>query len=349
MIKQKTLEWLVARKNTIGASEIYSLVHHYCNNELTALGVDTFKDKPFLSAQELYLKLAGAELLPIDPVLSDFGSRMEPYILMRCQEELAHKINFVKTEDFLTRPEFHSLASCSPDGYVEMIGTAKIDDFDQINQISSSWGRGVLELKTSNYYADFLGGAKVQYLFQLQYQMILANAKWGMLAVINPTSPEHDDPYFKGQFAVIAESNPASLADKYTLLTFIYPILPRFQELIIKALNKFEDDFKNGNYQATRNSNDEAILVRENKILATLDPLKFGAITLNENDELDELINKRQLVAADLKKAKIDMEDFNAQIRLGLKGKTEAIGTFYTVSYDSAGRMRFKKNTNKLS
>ena len=100
MIKQQTTEWQEARKNTIGASEIYSLVHHYCKDELSALDIDPLKEKPFLGAQELYLKLAGAELLPIDPVLSDFGNRMEPYILTRCQEELAHKINFVETEDF---------------------------------------------------------------------------------------------------------------------------------------------------------------------------------------------------------------------------------------------------------
>jgi len=344
MIKQGTPEWLEARKNTIGASEIYSLVHHYCKDELSALGIDPSKEKPFLGAQELYLKLAGAELLPIDPVLADFGNCMEPYILMRCQEELAHKINFVETEDFLTKPEFHSLASCSPDGYVEIIGTAKIDDFDQVNQISSSCGKGVLELKTSNYFADFRGGAKVQYLFQLQYQIALAGAKWGMLAVISPTNPDFDDPYFKGQFVAISKTNPASLADKYNLFTFVYPILPRFQELIIKALNKFAADFEASNYLATRNNEDEAILARENKILAKLEPTKFGAILLSETDSLDELINQRQLAAADLKKAKTDMENFNAKIRLGLQGRIEAIGTLYIVSYDSAGRMRFKQN-----
>lgn len=344
MIKQQTSEWLEAKKQFIGASEIYSLIHHYCQSELVSLGINVIEEKPFLGTQELYLKLAGAELEPIDPVLADFGNQMEGYILHRYQLEQGDKLAITETDDFLTNPEFHKLAACSPDGFLEVIGSGKISDFDNKTQITAAWGEGVLELKTSNFFANFNGGAKAQYLFQLQYQMAVAGKKWGALAVLNPTNPEFDSEYFKGQAVVLAKTNDKSLADKYNLHFFVYPILPRFQELITKALNRFQEDFETKNYNNTRAKWSKEIVEREKRILAKIFPEKYGSLELCQEDPLDQCLNELQALKPEKLKLETEESNLKAQIQQLLGSHIEAIGTQFIIKFDKRGAMRIQPN-----
>lgn len=349
MIKQGTQDWLETKKQFIGASEIYSLIHHYCQNELVALGINVIEEKPFLGAQELYLKLSGAELEPIDPVFADFGNKMESYILHRCQIEQGDKLAITETDGFFTNPEFHRLAACSPDGFLEVIGSGKISDFDNKVQVAAAWGEGVLELKTSNFYAKFHGGAKAQYLFQLQYQMAITGKKWGALAVLNPTNPDFDSEYFKGQAVILAQNNDESLKDKYNLFFFVYPILPRFQELITKALNRFAADFESKNYNGTRATWSKEIVEREKRILAQMFPDKFGSLALCQEDPLDQCLNELQSLKPEKLKLETEESNLKAQIQQLLGSHIEAIGTQYIIKLDKRGAMRIQPNRQHIN
>jgi len=87
MIIQGSKEWLDYKQKTIGGSEIYTLVYHYCFKDLEALGFETeelIKDRPFRTIQELFLKVKfGAQLDDILPVHKVFGNALEEYIARR--------------------------------------------------------------------------------------------------------------------------------------------------------------------------------------------------------------------------------------------------------------------------
>src|SRR5260221_13396943 len=134
-IKQNTPEWLAAKVSKIGASEIYSLIYHYCRPELEKLGVDLIKEKPFKSALELFLKIKhGIENNDIKEVYSEFGHGMEPYICQRLKKELSEcRVN--TTDDFVLNEILHNLAACSPDGYIKLLKDKELIDYDKTCKI----------------------------------------------------------------------------------------------------------------------------------------------------------------------------------------------------------------------
>ena len=56
-IKQNTEAWREAKKSKIGASEIFTLVAHYCKEELKQANIDLNSEKAFKTPMELYLKI----------------------------------------------------------------------------------------------------------------------------------------------------------------------------------------------------------------------------------------------------------------------------------------------------
>ena len=186
-IKQGTNEWLAAKKQYIGGSEIYGLAHHYCKNELEAIGIDLYKEKPFTSAQELFLKVKfGFDLARKDTAamksLLAFGNAMEGYVFKRLQGELntGHDNKQIKLEqkhDFVVNKDMHDYACCSPDGYIDLVDDRSLQvrglpDYS----ITKEMGRGALELKTARHDAlqgllDENVGAPAKYMLQNQYQI----------------------------------------------------------------------------------------------------------------------------------------------------------------------------------
>ena len=129
-IKQNTSEWLEAKKDKIGASEIFTLVAHYCKDELKQANIDLSNEKAFKTPLELYLKIKfSVQDDSISEVNSQFGLGMENYILYRLgqEEKFKEQVFFEGSKDFVemdfstgekTEVKVISLACCSPDGYV---------------------------------------------------------------------------------------------------------------------------------------------------------------------------------------------------------------------------------------
>ena len=118
-IIQGTKEWLEAKKKTIGASEIFTLVHHYCSNELRdyadQCGINLIKEKPFRTVQELFIKVFyEVETSNIDPDVARFGLKMEDYVASVVLNDI-QSCNIDRPNDFVKNESLHSLASCPPD------------------------------------------------------------------------------------------------------------------------------------------------------------------------------------------------------------------------------------------
>jgi len=357
-IIQGTQEWLIARNNKIGASEIYTLVHHYCREELQAysdkVGIYLSKERPFRTIQELFMKIKfpGVELSKVEASLGEFGNGMEEYTATRLQSELTD-LSIEQTKDFIINNQVHELAACSPDGYIEVVtGCDQLPDFDETCIIDSSYGRGVLELKTANFFANFeaSSGCKLQYIFQHQFQMMVTDLRWGIVAVLMPKEKEFDDPFFKGKILEKAMNRKFEEIHKYyDLYHYVYPELELFQKMILKAIKTFQRDldfYDTDPYIFPRNSEDKAGLQRERILWGKVWPEHYGEKKVSGEDELNDLLNQRyeaSLATLFAAQEKLKLEN---QI-LGMGGEyCKVIGDEHKMVWTKAGHARFYKIIN---
>lgn len=373
-IIQNTPEWLEAKQSKISASEIFSLVLHYARPELEKMGFDLKEERSFRTVQELFLKVKfGAKFSNIDPIHSEFGLGMEPYVAYRLRQELPiYKLDLTspfldieRSKDFIINEKLHSLAACSPDGYLKFNQILNknfiysIPDFDKTCEIDGSWGDGALELKTANYFANFGSekGSRLNYIFQLQFQMMVMELKWGCLAVLMPKEKEFDDPFFKGRVLEKAErANPGNfsisgLEEFYDLKYYIYPELPAFQSMIMKAIAKFQEDLDMYDIDQSRfprNSEDLAGLQREKALWGQLWPNHYGIKELAANEELDRLLNERyqaqcESLFAEQNQKKIENEINQVLKQTGLEKFVEIKGTENRLLFIKNGQIRHYK------
>ena len=367
-ITQGTQEWLEAKQSKISASEIFSLVLHYCKKELEDMSFNLFEEKSFRSVQELFMKVKfGAKLSEIDPVHSEFGNGMEKYVAYRLKQEFP-EMNVERSKEFIINENLHPLAACSPDGYVKvrkLVGdhVVFVNDFDKTCEIDYSWGKGAMELKTANYFANFGSekGSRLHYIFQLQFQMMVMELKWGCLAVLMPKEKQFDEPFFKGKVLMHTElafsecRNPEIANESYELKYYIYPELPVFQAMIMKSLNAFQADleaYDTDQLRFPRNSEDLAALQREKAMWGQLWPEHYGIKQLSSNDELDEMLKERfqaqvESMFADGNQRKIENEICTYLKHNGLEKFTEIKGTEHRILFIKNGQMRFYKLKNK--
>lgn len=361
-IFQGSKEWLEAKQSKISASEIFSLVLHYCRSELEAMGFDLREEKSFRTVQELFMKVKfGAKLSTIDPIHSEFGQGMEPYVAYRLGQELP-RLKIERSKEFVVNEELHPLAACSPDGYLDF-GTAnqgcvELDDFDKTCKINWEWGKGAMELKTANFFANFGSdkGSRLHYIFQLQMQMMVMNLKWGCLAVLMPKEKQFDDPFFKGRMLERALICDDEIDQYYDLKYYIYPRLVAFQAMILKALKCFQRDldaYSAGDENAfPRNSEDLAGLQREKAMWGQLWPEHYGTKELDESEELNQMLNERYKYQEAEMFAKQDLVKINNEIfqkvkAYGFDKFCEIRGLENRLMWDKNGTVRFYKINNK--
>jgi len=346
-IIQNTPEWLQAKKSKVGASEIYTLVYHYCKSDLEAMGINLAKEKPFKSALEIFIKIKhGVENNDIGEVNSVFGKEMEPYIANRLGREL-EECSVEKVDYFEINELLHPLAACSPDGDIEISDPdAVLQDYDKTCKISAASGRGVVELKTTPYTFNFdaVSGAKWSYIFQLQYQMMVCKTIWGVLAAIAPDKEEYDSDFFKGQVIGMIRLKPESELDfldqYYRFYYYVYPAIASIWAVINKALAAFQRDLDADNYPEISLS-DLVKLQREKKLLGMVWPDRFGEI--KADPDLDDLINQRMVAHREQIKADTEKAEFDNKIILATRKFTKIVGSQHKVVYDKRGSMRFSQ------
>lgn len=361
-IIQGSEAWLEVKQKTIGGSEIYTLVYHYCFEDLKALGFSDeqlIKDRPFRTIQELFLKVKfGAKLDDILPVHKVFGNSMEEYIARRLEKKMPN-ISVERTKDFIMTD---GLASSSPDARIT-IKAGSFPDYDNKNLIDASWGKGGCELKTSSYFSKFSkGGTRLQYIFQKQHNMLLdGDLKFGILTAINPKVEEveiegvlfpSDGEFAKCRSYMWASEGKFNLLDElYDLQVYVYPKLPAFQAMIIKSLNLFQealDKYDEDQSYFPRNSEDLAGLEREKKLWAQLWPEKFGTFKIAQGSKLDMLLDERyqaqvESMFADQAKVKAECEIMETIKYYGLGKYTELCGSNNRAAWTKNGQIRFCK------
>ena len=360
MIKQHTPEWLTEKLKYIGGSEIYSLVWHYCKDDLIKAGVDVVKEKPFMSPLQLFVKVKhGLINNDISVVNSQFGLEMEACINNRLNLE-NDNIIVTGSSNFVANDKINLMA-CSPDGAIKIVENNSVPDFDKTCMIDSSWGDGMLEDKTTpfgfNFQSDF--GAKFQYLFQLQYNMMATGLKWGMLALSTPKEEEYDNDFFKGQIKEKAVNrNFAEIAEYYNLFTYVYPALKSMQEIILKSLKLFQEDLDKDNYAGVLcQEEDLEMRVKDKKALSLAFPKHYGDLNLCQEEDsemsmkdkkaleaINNLLNERMVANVEEKKIKTEKTKIENELILATSKYNKVLGKEYRMIWTSNGQTRFYKN-----
>jgi len=384
MIKQHTPEWYAEKLKKIGASEIFSLAAHYCKKELKQANIDLGNEKAFKTPLELYLKVKfGVQDDSISEVNSQFGLGMESYILYRLsqEEKFKNQIEFEGSKDFVVNEKVNKMASCSPDGWIWRIkdleatikttfpvfkdmGLRDFDDKININELrNGSCGDGILELKTTPYGFNFEAdkGLKWAYLFQLHYQMLVCDKRWGILAAIAPKEKNYDTDFFKGKilgglyavdsFGLVKEYKDNVhnyINDYYNLYHYIYPENKTIQNLCILALKRFEKALDD-NILPKLSIDCMERLTRERALLSIIKPERYGLINAREDEELNGLINDLKAAGTEQLKIKTEMEAAKCDLIIKMDNHIGIKGEDWTYKFAKNGSLRFSKtniNTN---
>jgi hypothetical protein len=360
-ITQQSPEWLEKKQPRIGGSEIYSLAAYYCQAELQKLGIDLIKEPPFKSALEVYLRVKfQCKEQPIDPVLSEFGLGVENYITSRLNAENPN-LQIEGTRDFIINEDIHKLACCSPDGYIEVKEGQILRDFDDTCDISSKMGKGTLEIKTTRHDFNLKAeeGTRWQYLFQLQYNMMLLGHKWGMLACLTPKEKEYDDPFFKGKIIGLLKGVEIGMYEwrkkiikeidnYYNLYTYPYSIIKPIQDICKLALQRFQEALDKDNGLPMPSRDNLIKLTREKKMLASLYDEGSRFDTLKADEELNGLLNNRHTASSEAAKAASEKAEYDIEILKRMGDHVEIKGLDCRAFFDAAGRFQVRTLNKEL-
>lgn len=344
-IKQQSQEWLTEKRKYIGGSEIFSIALHYCKKELEQIGIKN--ETSFKTALEVYLeKKFDVKPDPISQVCSEFGLGLEDFIINRINQE---NKNFVATgsKDFIINPDIHGLAACSPDGFVE----AK-EDFLDYDKKPIAKSKGVLEVKTVPYGFNFKAeaGAKWQYLFQLNYNMLVCGNDWGLLACLAPKEKEFDNDFFKGKTLGNIRASEMDITilseidDCYNLYTYTYKANKTIQNICKLALKRFQEAMDKVILPNLSDNKDK--LMREKKMLAKMQPDKYGEI--KADNELNELLNERGVINNQFAILKTELEQTNCKIIQKMDKAICAKGFNYVAKFDKRHSLRVSQNKDSF-
>lgn len=245
--KQNTSDWLDAKNYGIGASEIASVVKSFVpQSELMSImgdkpAINFLSEDLYSTGYQVYHKIKrGYRIEPIPDELSVFGHAMERYLDYKVKDHT--EFLFEPTDDFIKRPDISRYAVCSPDGYATSIS----GNFVDINLRHHQTNHLVWEKKTVNPFKAmrenvFYNGLPWQYIFQLQYQMLLKDVDAGILSSM---VLEEDTPFNRGRIVSLIEQAQFDKVDELFNIRvdhFIYGVIPEIRNAILVALKRFEE------------------------------------------------------------------------------------------------------------
>lgn len=332
-IIQHTEEWFDAKLKSIGGSKIGSLVQYYCTEEVLkyfpVLAEESFFSTPF----EIFVEIKHGVIVDNDERSSDerntleYGNKMEKYAVFRANQENRGIAKYEGTDSFWENKAINKYATCSPDGFVELFGEKQ--SFGTDEKINSTYGKGLLELKTSQYGINFENELSFQYILQLQWNMLITGCKWGSLFVLLPKNKEGDELYNKGRKVALAGLNQFEILNsEINAREWCYTENKTLQQLCILAIQRFEVALGRKEYpilspNATKNK-------RERVLLRHLKPSVYGEreAIYGEN----ELINRRMELDKSIKKNEKEKLIIDNKLLMSLQENEKIISDSHTVS-----------------
>ena len=347
-IIQHSEEWHSAKLGSIGGSEIGSLVQYYCAEEVQKyfpiLAEESFFSTPF----EIFVKIKhgirvdNEERTPDEQATLEYGNKMEGYAVYRANKEYCMIAKYEGTQSFWENKEIHEYATCSPDGFAQLLSEKQ--NFGTDEKINSTYGKGLLEIKTAKYGVNFENELPFQYILQLQWNMLITGCKWGSLFVLLPKESNGDTLYNKGRRVALADIKQFEMLNyELNAREWCYTENKLLQDLCVLALKRFEVAVSGKAYpmlssNATKNK-------RERVLLKYLKPSVYGEREAIGNE--NEMIDRRVEIDKEVKKMQKDILEIDNQILMSLQENEKIIADNCIVARkvnEKSISLSFKKN-----
>ena len=238
-IQQGTPQWLEAKNLTIGGSEIYNIVIEFTTEEERNKYLkDFFVESSFGSSMQTAIKnLYGITPNNFSEVNRDYGNAMELPMVEWLNHTYSQTLKAEYTRDFVMH-EKHPNISCSPDGYIELQN--EVYEFGTETPITKADGYGLLELKTIRIEDAKESEAKMQYLFQCNWNAWVCGLNW--YAIVRSYAKDYnlENDFAKGKRVVYAENKQYNkIFEEVECDVAFYKISRAVINLCILASNKY--------------------------------------------------------------------------------------------------------------
>lgn len=243
MIEQGTLEWLEAKKTTIGGSEIGALIAGLCTaEEIQKAGLNLKNESFFQTPMKIGLKFLYGLTNDIPKVNSLYGKAMEVPSVEFLNNNFQGVLKAQNTNDFVVSNKSKHI-SCSPDGYIDL--TAIVEEFGTQKAITNKDGRGMLELKTIRFQKAMEGEPAAQYLIQGVWNAYVCNLDWFCLFTVFIKDFDNDNDFTRGMLCEMAKARKFEEMKQYVdYEAFFYKQKNGIINLCLLALKRFLDKIK---------------------------------------------------------------------------------------------------------
>jgi hypothetical protein len=333
MIKQRTPEWLEAKKTTIGGSEIGALVANLCTaEEIQKAGITLDNESFFTSSMSIGIKWLYGLTTEIPAVNSLYGNAMEKPSIAFLNENFQGVLSAVGTDDFVVSGKNKHI-SCSPDGYIDLVGT--VEEFGTGKQITSEDGRGLLELKTVRLQKAMSGEPSMQYLIQGVWNADVCNMDWFCLFTVFVKDYNNDNDFTRGMLCEMAKSNKiAEMKEFVDYEVFFYKQKNGIINLCRLALKRFLEKIKEAKNLEFHNrwtvfdfSKSDKLFKQEKSLIAQIDNeelrAKYGSRLAT--DEEEELFVKRYKLHSQIAKLTEEKNETEGKVMKALCDNKEII------------------------
>lgn len=355
-IQQNTPEWLDAKRSTIGGSEIYNLVLAFTTPEERKQYLPFFEEeKAFGSIMQTAIKFLYGISPEFDKLNREYGNAMELPTVNFFNEKYNGVLNAEYTRDFIQHNEYRNI-SCSPDGYVELEDI--VNEYGSEVEITKDLGYGLLELKTTQHKDAFKEEAKMQYLFQCNWNAWVCGLNWYAVVLCYPKDFDLEKPEEKGKRIAYADvNNYTKIYETVDFQEYFYKTNNAVINLCKLAYSRFVKKIKEARElplerqwtvfpfsSETKKFEEEKALLRQVPIDEIQE--KFGVREASA-EEVDLFVERRKN-AQEIKRLQERNNEitghFLKEIKDHEKISTEIDGKEYRCKYDTKGSLRFYPN-----
>jgi hypothetical protein len=301
-IQQNTPEWLSAKLSTIGGSEIYALVVSLLTEEEIKQYLPYFEyESSFGSVMKTAIKFLYGITSEIGVVNSEYGNAMELPMVHFFNKNFYGLAKAQYTRDFIVHDKYKNI-SCSPDGYIDL--ESEVEEFgNQDSKITKEDDRGLLELKTITHSDAWNEEAKMQYLFQCNWNAWVCGLNWYCVYLSYAKDYEGESDFKKGKRVVYSEKcEYDKIAEEVEFKEYFYKTNHAVINLCKLAFKRFVAKIKEARtldygkmWSVFQFSNKHKIFLEERKLLSQIQDTsiqeKFGKRDATDK-ELDMILER---------------------------------------------------------
>lgn len=332
-IQQGNEEWLNAKLQTVGGSEIYALVLGLCSTEEIKAVLQNYEpETSYTSPLLIGLKFLYGQTTEIPEINKLYGNAMEKPSVDWFNDIYKGVAKCEFTRNFHIHEKYKQ-ASCSPDGYISLNGKVHTLLNDEI---TAEDGLGLMEIKTARRQAGFQEEPTLQYLFQASWNAYVIGLSWFCVFMTFAKEYDYESELYKGKRIAYAEAGMLDeIKAELDCKTFFYKQNNGIINLCLLALRRFTEKLiKSKNLEYSKKwtvfdftTNNDKVFLQEKVIIGSLaDPelqSQYGSREANENEA--EMLEKRYKLMLQKKEIDAEINDIEAYFYKAIQDNSQIV------------------------